>query len=442
MCVCGSNYPGQTHPPLYRNRAHRVGHAYWLEVGGGEVAKRTALYWAAEAIREEGEHGAPGGTQGKRQEETKRSGMTQVRVRYAQLRKVLRGGGTAMQLEEWTQMHGDWLHTARGGREGERWSAHTRHGFRRGAGAARRKETETVVVGPDDGIYAASPPGAWPWLIEYEAVIRSAASGMMLVRLRLQHGRDDRVEIGVSAWPADERGNPTRKSALERQQVNVPLDAETHQEAARELFWVFGWQGAPASRTGARGALEAAAEAVELGRDWEAVQRALSGALPRQSIAERVKEKKERVGKERRIGEAKKVADAAVEGARACRQRLRGDGRSTGESVGESEEASAGRAVREAAQVLQVEAGAAQTTIRKRYLKEALRAHPDKPGGEEDKFRRIQEAYEALGRHAPEERRRLVGATAAAEGRSAATADSAARCSATTPVTPKTTLYP
>ena len=79
--------------------------------------------------------------------------------------------------------------------------------------------------------------------------------------------------------------------------------------------------------------------------------------------------------------------------------------------------------------MLGVVVDAAEVAVRKRYLLAALKAHPDKPGGEAARFRAIHEAYEELCRYTPEERRQLTGAsareaeeTARAAARAAATA--------------------
>ena len=47
---------------------------------------------------------------------------------------------------------------------------------------------------------------------------------------------------------------------------------------------------------------------------------------------------------------------------------------------------------------VQVDAGVGE--VRKRYLQQALRQHPDK-GGDGEEFRRTQEAYELMRNHAP-----------------------------------------
>ena len=397
---------------------------------GRAMARRTALHWAAWAVGEAKVDETTGEPRVEHREGDDVRGLVQVRARYAQLQRVRGTRGDGMRLEEWTRAHGPWLRAARGGDGGGRWSAHTRLGFRQGAGAARRKETETVAVGPDDSVYAAAQPGAWPWLLEYEAVVRCEADEAVLVRLRLQHGRDETVEVGVSAWPTDARGEPTRSATIERQQVNVALDSGALVAAARELFWVFGWRGAPSANAGMRGALEAAARAAGEGRDWTAVQRVLSGALPRQTMAERVQEKHEREARARRAEEALAAAEAAARATDACRQHMEGGRRREHETNSSTAQGLAGRAVEEAAAALRVEVGATQAVVRKRYLLAALQAHPDKPGGEAARFRAIQEAYEELGRHTPEERRRLVGAAGreAEEAARTATRAAAAAC--------------
>jgi len=350
------------------------------------------------------------------------SGIEQVRVRYAQLRRVCGAAGHHMQLEEWGRLHGTWLQTARGD-GAQRWSAHTRHGFRPGVGAAHRKEVETVAVGPDGAVYAVAPPGTWPWLVEYEAVVRCATGAAMLVRLRLKHGQGETVAVGVSAWPADAQGKPTRCARVRRQQVNVQLDSEPLAGAARELFWVFGWPGGPQAPTGMRGALMAAAEAAETGRDWVAVQRTLGGALPQQTMAERMQEKREREALQAQAEEAAAAAEAAAEQVESARRRRHAEGGSAA-AAAQEERTDAGRAVEAAAAVLDVAVGATHAVVKKKYLVAALRTHPDKPGGEAAKFRKVNEAYEELCSHTPEERRRLVGEED--EARQAATRDAAA----------------
>lgn len=47
-------------------------------------------------------------------------------------------------------------------------------------------------------------------------------------------------------------------------------------------------------------------------------------------------------------------------------------------------------------QVLNVPPSASLTEVRKAYKRESLRYHPDKPGGDAEKFKRINEAYTSL----------------------------------------------
>lgn len=55
-----------------------------------------------------------------------------------------------------------------------------------------------------------------------------------------------------------------------------------------------------------------------------------------------------------------------------------------------------GAARAEARRVLGVESDADESTIRRAYRERAKETHPDAPGGDEDEFKRVTEAYERL----------------------------------------------
>ena len=393
----------------------------------GVRAAHTALHWAAVAV---GQVSVEGGEPRVDEVGEGENGVARVRMRYRQLRRVA-AGGTAkegMRLEEWERLYGGWLRKAREkGAPGGGWSVHTRRGFRRGTGAAHRKEVETMAVAPDGRVYAVAQPGTWPWQVEYEVHVQCGAHEQVMVRLRLQRGREGEVVIGVAAWPTGRDGRPTRMATAPYQQVDAPLSERGIGEAARALFWTHGWAGAARPRTGARAVLEDAARAAAAaaeGReaDWECIRRALSGELPQQTVAERAVERKEREERAREAEAARHWADAAAVAAEAARARAwqaggrPGEGRREGaegaegdgsKAGGEGANKEAGMLLAAAAQ-LGVKVDAGRQEVRRQYLRQALQNHPDK-GGDATQFRAVQAAYEVMSRTAPEERRRVAG---------------------------------
>lgn len=184
---------------------------------------------------------------------------------------------------------------------------------------------------------------------------------------------------------------------MERQQVNVALDNEGLVGAVRELFWIYSWLWVRNERDA--GTL-AAVEAAATGRDWETVRRALSGALPRQTMAERMQEKREQMAREERAEKAAAAAEAAAQEAEAYRRKMH-DARRRQATANTAEPAQAThsmsaacRAVEAAALTLGVAADPTHATVRKRFLMRALRKHPDKKDGDAARFRAAREAYE------------------------------------------------
>ena len=53
-------------------------------------------------------------------------------------------------------------------------------------------------------------------------------------------------------------------------------------------------------------------------------------------------------------------------------------------------------AIEQACRVLSVQPGSSLLTLKRAYYKLALKTHPDKPGGSDDKYREVQEAYQLL----------------------------------------------
>jgi hypothetical protein len=102
------------------------------------------------------------------------SEIESVRLQYAQLQQTKREDEGEERLEEWGGEEGRWLRDAKDRQGGTgTWSAHTRRGFRRGTGAARRKTTQTMAVTPDGGVRSVAQPTEWPGRLEY-AVRRGA----------------------------------------------------------------------------------------------------------------------------------------------------------------------------------------------------------------------------------------------------------------------------
>ena len=403
------------------------------EAASAEAASRsTALHRAAQAIGAAETSGPDAPKVAQLDARSDEIGVVSVRMKYSQLRRMRDARtGEGVGLDEWGRAEGGWLRRAReqGAVEGE-WSAHTRHGFKRGAGAAHRKEMETVAVAPDGAVYAVTQPGSWPWQLQYDILVRCEVEGTVrhdvTVRLRLQRDKGNTVAIGVSAWPADAEGRQAHSEKVPRQHVNAPLEGADLLRAAQELFWVHGWDGAPPPRDGTRGLLLKAAEAAETAtQGWESVRRALSGELPQQTMAERVQEREMR---DRREEEAKTTAAAAVraatraKAARAREESRRGGRSASGAARTRSAEAVAGEALEAAAGVLEVRAGAEIAEVRKNYLRLALQHHPDKGSSDDEHYRTVQEAYETMRGHAPEARRRMeaarreAGGTAAGDG--------------------------
>ena len=88
-----------------------------------------------------------------------------------------------------------------------------------------------------------------------------------------------------------------------------------------------------------------------------------------QTSRERVRQARERVGGRR---------------GRQRRQRANAVQQQSGPSVGE------------ASQILGVEPGADESTVKKAYRERIKEVHPDADGGDEEEFKRVQEAYERL----------------------------------------------
>ena len=383
-----------------------------------EASRSTALHRAAQAIGEAETSGPDAPKVAQLEAGEDELGVVSVRMRYGQLRQVCDAKtGKGVGLDEWEREQGGWLRRARqqGTAEG-RWSAHTRHGFRRGAGAAHRKEVETVAVAPSGEVYAVAQPGSWPKQLRYDVLVRCRVEGTVrhdvIVSLRLHEDRGGKVAISVSAQPADAEGRQTRSAGVTGQHVNAPLGGADLLGAARALFWVHEWAGAPAPREGARGLLLAAAEtaAANTADAWEAMRRALSGELPQQTMAERMQEKQQREERQEAAEAAGAAAGSATMRARAARARAgrrRPAGAPSDAGGAGGAETADGDATAAAAGVLGVPTGAEREVVRSRYLRLAMKHHPDKGGEDAAQFRAVQDAYEEMNRHTPEERRRM-----------------------------------
>ena len=356
-----------------------------------------------------------------------------VELRYEQLRRARKATGEAEHVSGWGGEDGEWLRAAHATRGAPRqWGVYTHRGFRRGAGAARRKQTQIMAVSPSGDVYGVAPPTEWPTKLAYWWRVRCATGTTMAVRLRLRSGEGDVMAIEVAAWPTRANGALARDDAVPRQAVMLPIEGEEAMDGARELFWAFGWDGARRTTATAQAVLREAAEAAAGGGAWEAVRKGLSGELPPPTAMERVAERRQREEREQARAEAKAVAEAARRRAKeagerwqraeARRRRAARDGEereARGEAAGQ--EAQEVQEARRAARVLGVEADCAKEAARAQYLRKALRCHPDK-GGDQEAFKELQTAYEFIRDHGHEERRRWAAAGAGQEAAEAATA--------------------
>ena len=395
-----------------RGSAREAAAAEGAERGEGEqVAACTALQRAAEAIggtyaREDGEPELEGPPDAE-------SGIESIRIQYAQLRQTNRENGGEELLEDWGGEEGKWLREAKDRQGGiGTWSAHTRRGFKRGTGAARRKTTQTMAVTPGGGVRSVAQPTEWPGQLEYTMVVISGRTdSKVLVRVKLQRTAEGKVATRVAAWPADINGKPVRQTGVEYQQVTVPGDAAGGlQGGMKELFWVFGWQGARQTRATARDALERAAEAAEGGGGgWDVIRKGLAGELPTPTMAERRQERRRRDEREAAAGEAKAEKTAAQQRTRERKEEWQQAAERGGEGEGGEREEKA-LEMHKAAEALGVEMDCTAQEARKGYLRKALQCHPDK-GGDTAEFRKAQEAYEAIVAHGQEERGRWAALT-------------------------------
>ena len=389
---------------------------------GRQAMGHTALRAAAQAIGNIGTNRETGEPEVEMREVTGDGGrpplgVERVELEYAQLQPERKPTGAAETVAEWDGAQGAWLRAARTGASAQgTWSAHTRRGFCKGAGAAHRKEVVTVAVAPDETVYTVAQPGLWPWRLQYRVLVQCDGGRKVLARVRLQRDRDGEAAIEVSAWPAKRDGTPTRDAALAYQRVGLRAEEDAEIGRMRDLFWVYGWEGAPRMRPGAREALEAAAAAAEAGGlRWECVRRGLAGELPQQTRAERAEERKRREQRQQeaveateRREEAGTRAGAAQDEARWAAERAR---RAMGGSAAGAPVQGGRRArderreeLRAAAELLGVEADAEPEVVRKHFLRAALRKHPDK-GGNAAELRQVMEAYGRLRADTPEVRR-------------------------------------
>ena len=158
-------------------------------------------------------------------------------------------------LAQWQGEQGGWLRRARAAAgAGATWTAHTRRGFGRGYGAARRKEVETVAVAPDGRVYGVAQPARWPWAVEYEVLVRCGGRGeeqrWVLAKLRLHKDRGGKVAVAVQTTRAKEDG--TRHRGASSQSVVTAMGGAGEEGGMAELFWVFGW-GRGARKVGSGG---------------------------------------------------------------------------------------------------------------------------------------------------------------------------------------------
>ena len=354
-----------------------------------------------------------------------------VRMRYKQLQRA-RCSGIDETVETWAGEGGEWLRaemrtmaaSAHGGHV-PRWTARTRRQFKAGSGAAGRKEVVMVAAASDGRVYLTAPPAAWPWRVEYEVRVRTAAaqgSHEQWVRavVRLGRGGGGEMAAAVSVIRAQQDGRAMPRAQWERAVTRVQ---EGERDAGlEEMFWTHGWRGARQAAGGMRQAIWVAAQAAAGGEatGWTALRRVLGGEVPRLVAPERAAEKQQReAAQEKAAAAARARADARAAADAAAREEA-----AEGRRAKDGDGGVAARRMADAARVLGVEMVAEEGAVRKAYLTAALHAHPDK-GGEAARFREIQAAYELMVGATQAERQGI--AAAPTEGREAAGRAAAAR---------------
>ena len=335
--------------------------------------------------------------------------VEQVTLRYEQMQAARTSIGEQVDVrttaDEWLQA----AHGARPALDGE-WRVYTRRGFREGSGAAQRKEVETKAVAPDGTVYDVAQPNEWPWRVEYYVTVRVADGDEAQVRMRL--GKDDAGGVAVRVWGSRPRHGGSSGGAA------VSPEAADDVEGARVLFWVHTWGTGGGGDTGRRRELMLAAEAAEQGgTDWERLRRAMGGEVRVATAAERAEERRGREERRARTVAAQAALREAEAAARRADRAARGTattgtGPEAGEGRGEGADAMA--VLAEAAGQLGADLSTGWGGVRRQYLREALRHHPDK-GGQMARFQATQQAYETLNAATPEERGQATAAAVRAK---------------------------
>ena len=354
-------------------------------------------------------------------------GVATVRLRYAQLQRAQQSGVDAT-LAKWGGEEGGWLRAAHASAPAEaEWTIHTRRQFRAGNGAAHRKEAAVMAVRRDGGVYAVAPPAAWPWRLEYEVSVRTAAEARIAATwikavVRLGRGADGEMAATVSAVQTESSGRAIPGAKQERSAVRLQLGARDG--GLEALFWPFVWRGARQPHGTMRRALMRAITATEQlsvsNEEWTQLRHVLGGVVPQlttlERAAERTRRDAARADAERAAEKEEAAATAAQEEAAAARQRQEAaaaEEATTATAAAESADEIAARRIQDMAATLAVEPTAEASALRKAFLLAALRAHPDK-GGDAARFRAVHDAYNEMKKVTAAERAQLTEAAATA----------------------------
>ena len=286
--------------------ARRAGAVAAAEAGGGNAehgmahVAAGAIGMAAAAIGAVwvSDDGEPCVRMGNADED---SGAHAVTVQYAQMQRAQQLGVDA-DVASWGGEAGEWLREQHAGAPDATWTAYTRRQFRRGGGAAKRKEAVGVAVRGDGAVYDMAPVAAWPWRLTYAMHVcttaQDAADAQWIkVEVRLGQGVDSGVAAMVSAVGARRDGSTVPRATWER--TAVRLQEGERDGGLEALFWPFAWRGARWPSGGMRRALDYAASAAaaqheDVSGGWEALRSALGGEVPRLTVSERMEERRQR----------------------------------------------------------------------------------------------------------------------------------------------------
>ena len=391
-----------TEPPeigLARFCALATWNAYEAAAGaGGRATEGWALREAARSIgvTRQGANGPVlDETAMAAAESEARTGIRRIEVEYGQLHaETAPDTAGTISVSNWRGEEGEWLRerSAAAMRTG-RWTIATQRRFQQGQGAHGRKIVECMAVSPHGEVYSVAPATAWPWRLCYHLQVgrlEPDMPGHLQVKVRLAEGDEGQLEATVRAEIIGYTGKKLHVAGEGWVRTTI-APTENGDSGVRMLFGVHGWPCTTPRHSTIGGAFETAIQAVgrqttaletaEREQQWRAVRTILAGVVPALDIAER------RWEKERREHEAVAAQERAEEEERQQ------------DAPPENEMSTAETAAYE---TLGTEPGAKMAQVRSAFRKQALRTHPDRPGGDAMAFRRVEEAMRTITERAQE----------------------------------------